>query len=400
MLGNFSTRINNEASHRTIDSNGFLFVDKSPVMRAGILEYLGKELSNTGDVDGVRVDPEKVYKVFVSRDELEKAADSFTLLPLVNGHEWLGRDASDAKEFQEGTTGETAEMEGDLLMVPLKWTSLPTVAQITNGEKEELSSSYEYKLRKSDNDEYDFIGYDLKGNHVALVDKGRCGENVRVLNTEILTKGKNMKVKNVKAFEKLFKASNEVKLTIDGKEIDLDKFFTEEKAEINPSGAPAHEAINGDEAILELLKDKVDEDTLAKVKGLLEADDDTEVENGNDPELSPKTDTDKESGAKAMNEDAIVAKLAKTFETRSQNEAASLRKAYNEASAVLGDFNAFGMTDRDVYVKALNHIGITVDKETTVEMSAMLRAYNATHKVDNAAVIGNATATDEVDINI
>lgn len=112
----YTTRLSNESGHRHIDENGYLFVDESPILRSGILEYLGKELIDGGspDVDGEEIDPDKIYKVYISPIELAKGAESFKLLPLVNGHEWLGMDGEDAKGRQEGSTGERAEIKGDI----------------------------------------------------------------------------------------------------------------------------------------------------------------------------------------------------------------------------------------------------------------------------------------------
>ena len=55
----YSTRLSNAGGHRRYDDNGYLFVDESPILRAGILEYLGEELIDGGspDVDGQKIDP-------------------------------------------------------------------------------------------------------------------------------------------------------------------------------------------------------------------------------------------------------------------------------------------------------------------------------------------------------
>ena len=60
-------KIENALSERHLDDNGYLFVDKSPILKSGILEYYGSELLSDGEseVDGVKVDPDKVYKVFI-----------------------------------------------------------------------------------------------------------------------------------------------------------------------------------------------------------------------------------------------------------------------------------------------------------------------------------------------
>lgn len=175
----------NIATHRHYDDNGFLYVDSSPVLKAGVLEYLGRELSDTGVVDGVAVEPEKVYKVYIDKKELTAGLDTFKLLPILNDHTWLdgeGRDGEDAKGHQEGTTGEGVYVSGDMLYTPLKFTGQNIIKDIEQG-KVELSASYTNILKRSTpGSEYDFTAHDLRGNHIALVTRGRCGADVRVLN--------------------------------------------------------------------------------------------------------------------------------------------------------------------------------------------------------------------------
>ena len=174
------------ASKRKFDDNGFLLVEDCPVLLSGILEYLGSELSESGELSGRSIDKDKVYKVFIPESELKKSAPSFSLIPLVNGHEWLGVEGADAKDFQEGTSGENPFVEDGFLKVSLKFTGEEILKALKNG-KEELSASYTNVLSWSDNPSYDLVASEIKANHIALVEKGRCGESVRVLNAPKLT---------------------------------------------------------------------------------------------------------------------------------------------------------------------------------------------------------------------
>lgn len=65
-------KISNAPSHRRRDENGYLFVDESPVLQAGILEYYGHELLGPDEttIDGVSVQPDEIYKVYVPPEEL------------------------------------------------------------------------------------------------------------------------------------------------------------------------------------------------------------------------------------------------------------------------------------------------------------------------------------------
>ena len=109
-------KIYNEEQNRVIDSNGFLYVKKSPILKSGILDYYGEELEKDV-VDGVKIQPDKIYKVYIPKDELKKSLNSFKLKPIVEDHEWLGKDGSNAKGKQEGTTGENAYIDGEFKVV-------------------------------------------------------------------------------------------------------------------------------------------------------------------------------------------------------------------------------------------------------------------------------------------
>lgn len=404
----YTTRLSNESGHRHIDENGYLFVDESPILRSGILEYLGKELIDGGspDVDGEEIDPDKIYKVYISPIELAKGAESFKLLPLVNGHEWLGMDGEDAKGRQEGSTGERAEIKGDKLFVPLKFTGDGILADLKDG-KEELSASYTNKLSKSGVSDYDFIASDIKGNHIALVERGRCGSDVRVLNN--------------KMEKSQMKSKNEMKLVIDGKEIDLGKFFEQEAGEEANEGTGAitesdNDSVDKRKLIDEvggILKGKVDEELWRTVIGKLEKlaydgsetseSDNEEPEKPEDPAMENEDGEVLKGGehaCKAANSfEKIYTKLSNAWAKKEKDRNAGLKRAYNAASAVIGEFNPFGLTEREMLVKALNHQGIDTDKESVPELYAMLKVCNSQTKVDNGFDYGTG-GSDEIEINI
>ena len=68
---------------------------------------------------------------------------------------------------------------------------------------------------------------------------------------------------------------------------------------------------------------------------------------------------------------------------------------------MIGEFNPFGMSVREVYVKALNHAGVRTDgKETIGELRAMLKVANHVARVDNGFDYAGGTGKDTVEINI
>lgn len=438
-----SFKVSNEISHRHFDENGYLFVDESPVLKVGILEYYGQELIDGGspEVDGVEIEPEKIYKVFISEEELEKAAQTFTLLPITNDHQWLGLEGEDARDYQEGTSGENANVKNEAIYVPLKFTGDQIIDDLKNHHKEELSASYTNKLSKSDDPEYDFVATDIKGNHIALVEKGRCGPDVRVLNSKLETHK--------------MKSKNEVKLVIDGKEVDLDKFFSQEETEDAHEGTGAivdtdNEEVDKRKQIDEIggiLKGKVDEELWRTIIGKIEkvaynpstasktdnedkrkeidevggflkdkglSDEDIRFVIGkmekdayepsedskSDNEDGDADDDDKnkaENAAKSF--DKMYAKIQNALKKQEAEKSTALKRAYNAAASVVGEFNPFGMTEREMLVKALNHQGVETDRESISELYAMLKVCNAQAKVDNSFSYGSS-GSEEIEINI
>lgn len=429
----YKFRIANASQHRHKDENGFMTVDESPILCAGILEYYGSELTDGGadEIDGKKIDPDKVYKVYIPEEEMRKGADTFKLLPIVNGHEWLGQDGKDAHDYQEGTTGEQVEVRDGFMYVPLKFTGDGIIDDLESGDKEELSASYTNKLTwASDTDEYDLVASDIKGNHVALVEKGRCGSDVRVLNQQMESK--------------TMKTNNELKLVIDGKEVDLEQFFkqeaqeeahadtdaikdtenedmveTEEKEEVETDNEDVDKRALIDE-IGGILKDNgLDEELIRTVIGKAEkiaydGSEKSEADNELPDEDEEKADAfegkdddeEVENGCKSKNEDGedcqekredVTAKVANAIARREKD----LRRAYNEAAETIGDFNAFGLSAREMYVKALNHAGVSTDgKETIGELRAMLRVANHVARVDNGFDYAGSNGKDTVEINI
>lgn len=419
-------KVQNGLSERHKDENGYLYVDRSPILRSGILEYLGSELLVGGEtkVDGVEVDPDKIYKVYIPEEEIRKGAESFKMIPITDDHTWLGDDGEDAKDYQVGMTGENVYVEDGFLYVPLKFTGRDIVEEVENHEKEELSSSYYNKFVKSDNPDYDFVARDIKGNHLALVDKGRCGSAVRVLNS-------NMGVNQMAVKAKI---ANEAILKLDGKEINLDQFFEEEAderkdgeeihddsivenedkreiiREIMAVAAKADDEFEGGEdekirtiaELAEKLAYKPSETSETDNKCMNEEEIKEEVEEkveNEDKEDEEDKEEDKES--KSMNYDVLYAKVSNAIKAEQAKAEAEKVKAYNSARGIVGDFNPFGLSASDMYVKALNHLGVDLDgKESVAELGAMLKACSAVQsKVDNGFSY-SGLASEEVEYNI
>ena len=213
------------------------------------------------------------------------------------------------------------------------------------------------------------------------------------------------------------KSKNEMKLVIDGKEIDLAKFFEQEKGEEAHEGTGAITDTENDSvdkrALIDeiggILKGKVDDEIIRTImekceklsyNGSEDSHSDNEVPQDGDKapkdDDASKVDTETENGCKAMNYDAVYSKISNALAKQESDK----KRAYNAAAKIIGEFNPFGMTEKEILVKALNHMGIATDKESVGEMYAMLKVCNsAAAKVDNGFDYGVA-GEDELEINI
>lgn len=75
-----------QTTNREIDENGYLTVYNCPLLHSGIMEYLGSELiegnEDSNQIDGITIDPYRVYKLNIADSELERSLDSFRLIAI------------------------------------------------------------------------------------------------------------------------------------------------------------------------------------------------------------------------------------------------------------------------------------------------------------------------------
>src|SRR5574344_1050327 len=155
-----------------------MFIPKNPISKAGVFPYLGSEIAGAPE-------PNRIYNVFRPPEELEKAAETFKLLPIIDEHELLGESGTSTDDRPPaGFTGEKVTYEHPYLFAPLKITSPKLMAEIRGG-KSELSPAYftEYEPSEGvyEGQQYQYIQHIRAGNHLALVERGRTGADVAVL---------------------------------------------------------------------------------------------------------------------------------------------------------------------------------------------------------------------------
>lgn len=167
------------SSARTYDVDGRLRVEASNITRAAVNPYFGKEIPGW---ESLGLEPSRIYNMLRDPAELEKAAESFTNIPLLIIHKGTTADNHD-KQVVVGTVGD-ARWEAPYVKASLcVWTE-EAIAGIQSKQQTELSCGYRYRPDMTpgtyDGVEYDGVMRDIIGNHVALVEVGRAGSDVVV----------------------------------------------------------------------------------------------------------------------------------------------------------------------------------------------------------------------------
>ena len=169
---------------KEVDINGYWLIKDNPMTKIGVFPYLGKQISN-------ELEPDKIYMVLRPEEELtnSETLKSLELIPLLNDHEMVGKDFTPVeKKGSHGTTGQNVKVKGDLITNDLRLLSEEIKKEIDNG-KRELSMGYRcrYDLTSGEynGQHYDAIQRDVRFNHIALVEDGRMGSDVCVMDRSI-----------------------------------------------------------------------------------------------------------------------------------------------------------------------------------------------------------------------
>lgn len=392
-------------SNREKDANGFLHVKNCHCTKVQIAQYLGCEISKDLIAD-------KVYNVFRPEEELNKAdtIQSLNGVPLQLEH----HDDTAEKPAQYtriGATGTDAVFEYPYLSNSLHFFNQKAIDLIESGEKCELSIGYDCEIHKEAGEfegvPYDFVQRNIKIQHVALVECGRAGADVKVSDSkEIILNSEKTEVKQMDK-EKLLQLINELvkagaseeeikakidELTADACEDDEVEVETEEvkteepdteeveEQEQETSDEEQTEQADDDDLIIEEVKAELekaglDAENEELVKAFIvgnhfaKAETEATDEDTTDEEA---TEEEKEAEEQKATDTALkVAKIVKADIERRFN-------AVNEVRHILGDVNAMKYDSADkIYRDALAKMGVNVKSLKDSECRAVFRAVSA-----------------------
>lgn len=175
-------------SNRYFDENGYLVIKDNKIAKAGVFEYLGREISDS-------LKDTEVYKVYRPWEELEKSAKDFEGMPVKFGHEWVQPEKRDLKV---GAISGEVRLEEPYLIADIKIYDKDAIEEITNKGIVDLSPGYRahYKQESGEynGEKYEFKQEDIKYNHLAVVENGRSGKDVKINDENSIKQGEiNMK---------------------------------------------------------------------------------------------------------------------------------------------------------------------------------------------------------------
>ena len=159
--------------------NDYWYLPNIPLTKAGVFPYYGQQISPN-------LEPDKLYMVYRPAEEIgsDEALKTLELLPVVEDHAMLGTRPGmmppEEKGIQ-GITGTEIYCENGVVYGDIKIFT-EYLKNVINSGKHEISMGYfcdyDYSSGYYNGQRYDVIQRNLRGNHIAIVDKGRMGEEV------------------------------------------------------------------------------------------------------------------------------------------------------------------------------------------------------------------------------
>jgi hypothetical protein len=340
------------------DTNGFFEVKDNPISKSGVFEYAGRNIPDAEN-------PDTMYKVYRPESELNnpETINSFKLLPFIDDHEMLGDEATPAEnKGVHGVTGQDVYFKDNILYANLKVYS-EALKNLIQGGKRELSCGFRNKWVKESGvapsgESYDYIQTDIRGNHIALVDAGRMGSDVAVLDEK----------------DKL----NE-RQTMDE---ELKKLLEDIQARL---------------ASLEEMEKKEAEQESAE--GEVEASEDEE-KSMDEEKIDDKSSEDEEmkkDDMKSMDKKDGKSFDAEDFKKQIRKEFAQTQKLHDDLKSHIGTFDHSEMDLNSVAVYGAKKLGLTCDAKDAL---ATVKGYIAAASKVNSVVSSSVDAMDNADDSV
>lgn len=292
MITYYGSRI---SPNKVETAEGFLICRNVPIARVGEQKYYAHELQLDGD-------PNREVLVHRYEDDVfdQATVASFEGKPVTDSHPDGFVDSDNYSKLQKGHV-QNVRRDGDYIMADLYINDSDLIEQIQSGKKKEVSCGY-YCVYEPDGSDYKQTK--IRGNHVAVVQKGRAGHEVAIQDAAAATaeKGQTLmsKFKEVlAAFGMAAKDAEpeEIKALAELTSMAMDAQEDEPAEEKAPESDPAEEEEKAEDAEGEDLGAKIDKLTemiASLLKGKAEDAEAEEAEEEEEEESEVIEDEDEE----------------------------------------------------------------------------------------------------------
>ena len=175
--------LDRSASVRTYDMDGQLHISRTPVSKANIGEYYGAEIPSSEELG---LDPKRKYKLLRDPVELKKGADSSNGKQVLIKHVPVSAD-DHQPDITVGALGTDAEYVDPYLYNSMTIHAREGIKGIEDDTRREISMAYHYvpvmEPGMYKGEPYDGRMTDIVFNHGCLVEAGRAGADVLVMDS-------------------------------------------------------------------------------------------------------------------------------------------------------------------------------------------------------------------------
>lgn len=376
-------------SSRSVDINGYVDVPKNPISKVGVFPYLGSSIG---------AEPaDKVFMVYRPESELSdpETIESFKLSPIIEDHTMLGEGLTSPDEVGvQGTTGEQVEFENGTLYANLRIYSDKLLSIIEEGKKD-ISLGYRcvYEMTSGifNGVKYDAVQRKIRGNHVAIVDEGRMGRDVAVLDHAIFTidsqepeMAKKITAETLKQIAALDEQLKTLKAALDEGEMEK----KEEGKDEEGSGSMSLEDLTAHIRTIE--------EFLSKLKPLEEAEHGEALDADKDEEKKDETkaeDADKDEEKKEEKSGMDAAAVKSLLETEKKNwlKEVAAKNALVSKLTMIPSFAHDSMTLSEVQKHAVAKLGLKVPAG---QEGAALDGFLAHRPADKSFTVTTDAASD------
>lgn len=170
---------------------GFLICRNVPIARIGDQEYLGREIG---------LDSDRVVKVHRSSEEVfsDAALASFEGKPVTDDHPPELLDPDNVSLYLKGHAEQIRRGTGDwegYVVADLHIQDRTLIDAVQNG-KREISCGYECEY--VDNGDGTYSQKNIRGNHIAVVNRGRAGKRAAILDSDTAKKEQSRRTERKK----------------------------------------------------------------------------------------------------------------------------------------------------------------------------------------------------------